>query len=255
MPGYENMQKMMTQLNEGGNVSVETLREFATEWDNLISSISDSDFEGHGKWVRESLVGILDKEFPQIAKYSRMWHEMMNPDGNGMADSADNAADSVNRLAVALNTATKAKNAFDAAMERDAENKGFTDYQSAYAAYAEEMEAGRVGSRRAMAAAQYLMAGSDKWNYDVLYAGGGYKAVNAAMAEGPWKTVYGDKEKTYGEGFLDLLGRLADKKTGEIKLNDKVVASYKRMDDSFEFTIDDLRGLADATDMSLGQVW
>lgn len=255
MPGYENMQKMMAQLNEGGKVSVETLREFATEWDNLISSISDSDFEGHGKWVRESLVGILDKEFPQIAKYSRMWHEMMNSGGNGMADSADNAADSVERLTQALSTATKAKKAFDAAMEEEAENKGFTDYQSAYAAYAEEIEAGRVGSRRAMAAAEYLMAGSDKYNFDALFRVGGYKAVNAAMKMGPWATVYGDAEKTYGEGFLTLLDKIDDKNGEIVDSNGKVVASYKNVNGQVHFVVDDMWGLADATDMSVDQVW
>lgn len=140
-------------------------------------------------------------------------------------------------------------------MERDAENKDFTDYQSAYAAYAEEMEAGRVGSRRAMAAAQYLMAGSDRWNYEALYAGGGYKAVNAAMAEGPWGTLYGNAEKTYGEGFLDLLGRLANKNGEIVDSNGKVVASYKKVGQQVDFTIDDLWGLADATDMNVAQVW
>lgn len=171
-----------------------------------------------------------------------------------MANSTDKAAASVNKLTAALSNATKAKTAFDAAMERDAENKGFADYQSAYATYAEEIEAGRVNSQKAMAAARYLMAGSGT-DFDTLYREKGYKGVNAFMANGPYKTMYGDAEKTYGEGFLAVLAKIADKKTGEIKLNDKVVASYKEVNGQIEFTVSDLQGLAEATHLSIDQTW
>lgn len=181
MSGFDDMRRAMSQLAEDGKVSESTLQEYAKIWDELIASIKDTDFEGFGKYVRESIVGILDKEFPQIAKYSKQWAEMMNADGSGMTQSVDKTADSVNRLAQALSTATKAKNAFDEAMKQDAENKGFEDYQSAYSAYAEEIKAGRVNSRRAMAAAEYLMAGSDKYDFAKIYAEKGYAGVNAAM--------------------------------------------------------------------------
>ena len=139
-------------------------------------------------------------------------------------------------------------------MERDAENKGFADYQSAYAAYAEEIEAGRVNSQKAMAAAKFLMAGTGT-DFETLYREKGYKGVNAFMAKGPFKTLYGYADKTYAEGFLDVLAKVADKKTGEIKLNDKVVASYKKVNGQVEFTVSDLRGLADATGLSVAQTW
>lgn len=190
-----------------------------------------------------------------IARYSKQWAEMMNPDGSGMAESTDKATESVNRLVVALSTATKAKTAFDAAMEKDAENKGFTDYQSAYSAYAEEIKAGRVNSRRAMAAAEYLMAGSDLYDFEKLYKEKGYKGVNAAMSKGPWATVYGDAERTYGEGFVDLLDKIV-KKNGEIvDSNGQVIASYKNVNGNVELSVKDLRGLADATNMGVDQVW
>jgi hypothetical protein len=43
------------------------------------------------------------------------------------------------------------------------------------------IEAGRVNSAIAMAAAKYLMAGSGQFNFDEIFAQGGYKGVNAAM--------------------------------------------------------------------------
>lgn len=166
LPGLDAMKKTMGELAAGAEEDEKVMQEYADAWDAMISSITDADYDGAGRFVREQLIGILDKEYPRIARYSKEWHDFMNSSGDGMARTANQAADSVNRLTVALNTATKAKNAFDAAMERDAENKGFSDYQSAYAAYAEEMEAGRVASRRAMAAAEYLMAGSPTYDYE-----------------------------------------------------------------------------------------
>ena len=255
MSGFDDMRRAMSQLAEDGKVSESTLQEYAKTWDELIASIKDTDFEGFGKYVRESIVGILDKEFPQIAKYSKQWAEMMNADGSGMTQSVDKTADSVNRLAQALSTATKAKNAFDEAMKQDAENKGFSDYQSAYAAYAEEIEAGRVNSRRAMAAAKYLMAGSDLYDFDKLYKEKGYAGVNAAMKKGPWATVYGDAERTYGEGLVDYLDKIV-KKNGElVDSNNHVIGSYKNVNGNVQLSVKDLRGLADATDMSVDQVW
>ena len=173
---------------------------------------------------------------------------------SGFSESVDNTTKSVKTLTQALSEATKAKNAFDAAMEHEAENKGFTDYQSAYAAYAEEIEAGRVNSQRAMAAARYLMAGSGT-DFDTLYREKGFMGVNAFMAKGPDKTMYGDAEKAYGEGFIDVLAQLADKQTGEIKLGEKVVATYKRVGQQVEFNVSDLRGLAEATHLSVDQTW
>ena len=241
-------------MNAGAEVSIDDLRDYAKEWDELISSITDDSYNGRGQWVRDSVLGILGKEFPQIAKYSKEWNRYMNAGDNGISKYANGAADSVNRLAVALSTATKAKQAFDAAMEHDPENKGFSDYQSAYQAYAEEIEAGRVASERAMAAAQYLMAGT-KYNFDELWASGGYKAINAAMKEGPFKTMYGDAEKAYGEGFLTLLSKIA-KKNGEIvDSNGQVVASYKESKDGIQFYISDLMGLTKVTGLSVDQVW
>lgn len=61
MPEYQAMADLMKQIAEGGEASETTLREYAQIWDDLISSIQDSDFDGYGKWVKESLIGILDK--------------------------------------------------------------------------------------------------------------------------------------------------------------------------------------------------
>lgn len=247
MPGIDEM--MMGDLDK---TDVDTLREYAKVWEETISKITDNSFQGRGKWVRESLIGMLKDQFPQI--YNEWLRITNTPGGDGMAKGADKAASSVNKLTAALSNATKAKTAFDAAMERDAENKGFADYQSAYTTYAEEIEAGRVNSQKAMAAARYLMAGSGT-DFDTLYREKGYKGVNAFMANGPYKTMYGDAEKTYGEGFLAVLAKIADKKTGEIKLNDKVVASYKKVNGQIEFTVSDLQGLAEATHLSIDQTW
>jgi hypothetical protein len=247
MPGIDEM--MTGDLDK---TDVDTLREYAKVWEETISKITDNSFQGRGKWIRESLIGMLKDQFPQI--YDEWLRITNTPGADGMARSADKAASSVNKLTAALSNATKAKTAFDAAMERDAENKGFADYQSAYATYAEEIEAGRVNSQKAMAAARYLMAGSGT-DFDTLYREKGYKGVNAFMANGPYKTMYGNAEKTYGEGFLAVLAKIADKKTGEIKLNDKVVASYKEVNGQIEFTVSDLQGLAEATHLSIDQTW
>lgn len=139
-------------------------------------------------------------------------------------------------------------------MERDAENKGFADYQSAYSTYAEEIEAGRVNSQKAMAAARYLMAGSG-YDFDTIYREEGFKGINAFMKNGPYKKMYGDAEKTYAEGFLDVLGSLADKQTGEIKLGEKVVATYKKVGQQVEFTVSDLEGLGRVTKLGTDQTW
>lgn len=104
----------------------------------------------------------------------------MNPSENKMADQVAEQAESVNKLTVALSNATKAKNAFDEAMKRDAENAGFKNYQDAYTAYAQEIKAGRVNSQVAMAAAEYLMAGGAV-DFETLYREKGYKGVNAYM--------------------------------------------------------------------------
>lgn len=171
-----------------------------------------------------------------------------------MADSVSETTESVNKLAVALSNATKAKNAFDEAMKRDAENKGFSDYQSAYTTYAQEIEAGRVNSQLAMAAAEYLMAGGSV-DFATLYKEKGYKGVNAYMEKGFFKTLYGDADKAYGEGLLDILSKLANK-NGEVKDSaGNVVATYKKVGKEVSFTIDDLKGLADATGLSTAQIW
>lgn len=139
-------------------------------------------------------------------------------------------------------------------METEAENEGFANYQAAYAAYAEELEAGRVNSRRAMAAAQYLMAGSG-WNFEEIYGTKGYAGVNAAMAKGPWKTIYGDADKTYGEGFLDYLGKIAKKNGDIVDSTGNVVASYKKVGNEVSLTVNDMLGLWRATGVPLDQIW
>lgn len=245
--GYKEMLGLPTDAD------VETLRKYAQEWDALINNIEDSAYDGYGKRVREALVGMMQKDFPKI--YAE-WLKLTEFKGaDNMSKGTDKATESVKKLTEALSTATKAKQAFDAAMAQGAENEGFKNYQDAYAAYAEEMKAGRVGSRKAMAAAQYLMAGSDLYNFDALYQAGGYKAVNKAMSNMPFKTLYGGENNEYGEGFLNALSKLAKGKNGEIKLNDKVVASYKEVGEQVDFTVEDLWGLADALNISPDQVW
>lgn len=140
-------------------------------------------------------------------------------------------------------------------MKRDAENKGFTDYQSAYTAYAEEIEAGRVNSQRAMAAAKYLMSGIWGVDFDKIYREEGYKGVNAYMKNGPFKTVYGDQEKTYGEGFLDWVKEIAEANGDIIGMNGLVVASYKKVDGQMRISVKDFKGFAHAAGLSLDQTW
>ena len=55
-------------LNLPKDADVETLRDYAREWDKLINSIEDSAYNGYGKRVRASLLNMLQKDFPQIYK-------------------------------------------------------------------------------------------------------------------------------------------------------------------------------------------
>ena len=132
-----------------------------------------------GKLMYKAVLAKMYELFPNLMKFSKEYNDLIGSD-TPQIDVKDSTSD-VKALAEALSTATKAKNAFDEAMKQDAENKGFTDYQSAYSAYAEEIKAGRVNSRRAMAAAEYLMAGSDEYDFAKIYAEKGYAGVNAAM--------------------------------------------------------------------------
>lgn len=254
MPMHDAMERTLADIKAGKEVDTKVLEDYAAAWDEMIESITDDAYEGRGKFVRDSLIRYLGETYPLIAKYSKEWREFTRSGDSGFSDSISDATNSVNNLTKALSTATKAKNEFDAAMERDAENKGFSDYQSAYSAYAEEIEAGRVNSQKAMAAARYLMAGSG-YDFDTIYREEGFKGVNAFMKNGPYKKMYGDAEKTYAEGFLDVLGSLADKQTGEIKLGEKVVATYKKVGQQVEFTVNDLEGLGRVTKLGTDQTW
>lgn len=253
--GYDEMQKTLGNLKAGAKEDEKVMEEYAQAWDDMISSIKDSDWDNTGKWVRESLLNILGKDFPQIAKYSKQWKEFLSSGGNEMADSVSETTESVNKLAVALSNATKAKNAFDEAMKRDAENKGFSDYQGAYSAYAAEIKAGRVNSQVAMAAAEYLMAGGAV-DFETLYREQGYKGVNAYMKKGYFETLYGNTDKAYGEGLLDVLSKLANKNGEIVNSNGEVVATYKKVGKEVSFTIDDLKGLSEVMGgVSIAQIW
>ena len=217
--------------------STDEIAAFVKELDDLAGCFDQSSVRG--KAMYDAVMKRLAELFPNLINYS------------------GDAATEINTLAVALSTATKAKNAFDAAMENTPkENKGFSDYQSAYSAYAAEMEAGRVNSAIAMAAAQYLMAGSGKFDFSDLFDNGGFAAVNAAMKKGPWATVFGDAEKQYGEGFLNLLGKIANK-SGQImdSTGEHVIATYKKTGKQVEFSIDDMLELSKVTGLSLDQIW
>lgn len=245
---------MDKEIASGTETNTDLAKKYAASLDELALSYKDGTYTG--EQLYEGVLKQMASLFPNLIKYSQEYQKYMGQSGdNGMASSTDKATDSVKKLAEALSTATKAKQAFDAAMAQGAENEGFKNYQDAYAAYAEEMKAGRVNSRKAMAAAQYLMAGSDLYNFDALYQAGGYKAVNKAMSNMPFKTLYGGENNEYGEGFLNALSKLAKGKNGEIKLNDKVVASYKKVGEQVDLTVEDLWGLADALDISPDQVW
>lgn len=229
---------------------VEVLKEYASLLDEIINYVDEGPYTSN---VRHTLLDRYAELFPEVVKYSKAWQEYKGIDD--MAESTTSTVDAVNRLTTALNAATKAKQDFDAAMSVSPENEGFENYQSAYAAYAEEMEAGRVNSRRAMAAAEYLMAGTNGVDFDKMYAEGGYAAVNAYMKKSPFATVYGDKDLTYGEGYLKWLEQIADKNGNIVDSNGKVVASYRKVNGQIELNIEDLWGLADASQMSIGQVW
>ena len=134
-------------------------------------------------------------------------------------------------------------------------NKGFSDYQSAYQAYAAEIEAGRVNSNLAMEAAKYLMAGS-KFDFAEIYARQGFRGINEVMKNGPWKTLYGDAEQQYAEGFTDILAKYADE-AGKIwdASGQRVIATFDKTKNHVEFTIEDMMALSEVTGLSLDQIW
>lgn len=237
--------------------STEEIEAYAQALDELAQSFDQTTFMGKRQYT--AFMKQIAEMFPNLIKYSKEYSKYISDKNaaDGLADGADSATDSVNRLAQALSTAAKAKTEFDKAMENTPkENAGFADYQSAYSAYAAEIEAGRVNSAIAMAAAKYLMAGSGQFNFDEIYAQGGYKGVNAAMKKGPWATVFGDAEEEYGEGFLDLLAKTANK-AGQImdSTGQKVIGTYKETNGHVQFAIEDMLELSKVTGLSLDQIW
>ena len=236
----------------------EQIREFGAAMDALANSYDRTTFMGQRQY--ETVMKRFAEMFPNLVKYSKEYQEYMKETTGveATADGAEKAAGEVDKLAKALNTATKAKEAFDAAMksgESKPENAGFKDYQSAYAAYAAEIEAGRVNSRIAMAAAEYLMAGSSKYNFAQIFAEKGFAGINEAMKKGPWKTVFGDAEKEYGEGFMDLLGKVSKKNGDLVNGAGEVIGSYKKVGKETKFVINDIAELAEELGMPIDQVW
>ena len=256
MATYSQLVQVEGKISEGAHATEFAINSCTNAIDALATSFEDGTFLGHRMY--ETVLKQFAQMFPNLIKYSKEYQKYIGADSTeGLADGANDAANAVKTLAVALSTAAKAKSEFDKAMENTPkENAGFSDYQSAYSAYAAEIEAGRVNSAIAMAAAKYLMAGSGQFDFDKIFAEGGYKGVNAAMKKGPWKTVFGDAEEEYGEGFLDLLAKTANK-AGQImdSTGQKVIGTYKQTKDGIEFTIDDMLELSKVTGLSLDQIW
>ena len=75
------------------------------------------------------------------------------------------------------------------------------------------------------------------------------------MANGPFETLYGDSERTYGEGFVALLGKIANENGEIVDSAGNVVATYKQVDKEISFTVNDLKGLADVIKVSPDQTW
>ena len=254
----EQMAQTESNIAAGLDVNTESALKFADAIDTLANSYRDGSFLGERMY--DAVLSQMAKLFPNLIKNSKEYNTWASKDTtDSLSQGADGAAESVHRLAQALSIATKAKQEFDHVMENTPkENEGFKDYKSAYEAYAAEIEAGRVNSAIAMAAARYLMAGSGKseYDFDALYASGGYGAVNSAMKKGPWKTVYGNGDKEYGEGFVDLLARYANK-SGEIMdaTGEHVIATYKRVGQHVQFSIDDMQALSEVTGLSLNQIY
>ena len=252
----EQMAQTESNIAAGLDVNTESALKFADAIDTLANSYRDGSFLGERMY--DAVLSQMAKLFPNLIKYSKEYNTWASKDTtDSLSQGADGAAESVHRLAQALSIATKAKQEFDHVMENTPkENEGFKDYQSAYEAYAAEIEAGRVNSAIAMAAARYLMAGSGKYNFDELYESGGYGAVNSAMKKGPWKTVYGNGDKEYGEGFIDLLARYADK-SGKIMdaTGEHVIATYSKVGQQVKFSIDDMQALSEVTGLSLNQIY
>ena len=256
MSAFGEMSKAEKSVAEGNEVNAESAMKFAEAMDALAGSFKDGTFMGERTY--SAVLSQMAKLFPNLVKYSKEYSTWVGKDSTGdLAHGAESAAESVNHLTQALSTAMKAKQAFDKVMEQTPrENEGFKDYQSAYASYAAEIEAGRINSAIAMAAARYLMAGSGKYDFDALYASGGYGAVNAAMKKGPWQTVYGNGDKEYGEGFIDLLAKYADK-SGKIMdaAGENVIATYSKVGQQVKFSIDDMQALSEVTGLSLNQIY
>ena len=259
MANYEKIVSTQKAITDGKEeaLNADEVQEYADAMYKLAESYKDGTTLGEKMY--ETVLKQFAQSFPDIIKLSKEYQDYMSRTGGGSATAkdAEQATSAVKTLASALSEATKAKTAFDEAMSNKvAENAGFKDYQSAYASYAAEISAGRVNSQTAMLAAQYLMAGSGKYNFNDLYANGGYAAVNSAMKNGPWATMYGTSTQEYGEGFLTMLGKMANK-AGEIMdaAGEKVIATYSKTGNKIKFTIDDMQALSEVSGLSLHQIY
>jgi hypothetical protein len=109
--------------------STEEIEAYAQALDEIARSFDQTTFMGKRQYT--AFMKQIAEMFPNLIKYSKEYSKYISDKNaaDGLADGADTATESVNRLAQALSTAAKAKTEFDKAMENTPkENAGFADY-------------------------------------------------------------------------------------------------------------------------------
>lgn len=202
--------------------------------------------------VKNSVIRSLADQFPELIAYIEEWQDVISstPE-NGVAETAEEASDSIKQLTDAITEATRAKSEFDKAMEAEVENESFQNYKEAYETYAQEIEEGRVNSRRAKAAAKYLLGNEV---YNAAYANGGYKGVNAAMSSSNLGLLYGEESGDYAEGFFKFLTKYANQAGEIVDANGQIIASLTNVGEAVSFHIGSIEELSKVTGLSIGQI-
>lgn len=229
--------------NEAINTVIATMTEFANKLDDGTLA---------GRYLKNSVIMKMAEQFPELARNIEEWKDVVGEiPKNGVAETAETAAKSTKELTVALSEATKAKREFDKAMEVAAENEGFKNYKEAYEQYAEEIEEGRVNSRRAKAAAKYLLGDEA---YNAAYSSGGYKGVNAAMKSSNLDLLYGEESGDYAEGFFKFLNKYANQAGEIVNANGQIISSMTLVGDAIDWNVKSIEQLSEATGLSIGQI-